>query len=236
MQAQAQAQSKKQKLESESALGSKSALKHIRRADSAPPCEDLTPEDLTPEDLTPKARASEVQRIKDTLEGLEDLVLPYKIADALPRNWVSWQWVPPALIGNLTDVVTIEFLVYFGAQSLFGMPIYVSLKETSHMDDDQLAKALYDATTVAAAMASISCLHNAGDAALLALLDSPSVRLRAAPDPDEMMLHMTAKGIDIGYHGAPEAKFTFQGLGNSDSLAALIIKNAPQNARRAIQL
>ena len=39
---------------------------------------------------------------------------------------------------------------------------------------------------------------------------------------------MTAKGIDIGYHGAPEAKFTFQGLGNSDSLAALIIKNAPK--------
>ena len=205
-----------------------SALKRIRRADSAPPCEDLTPEDLTPE-----ARASQVKRIQDTLEGLEDRALLYKIAGALQR---TWQRVPVALIGNLTDVVTIEFVVYFGAQSFSGMPIYVSLKETRHMHDDQLAKALYDAPTVAAAMASISCLHNAGGAALLALLDTPSVRLRAAPDPDEMMLHMTAKGIDIGYHGAPDAKFTFQGLGNSDSLAALIIKNAPKTARRAIEL
>ena len=212
MQAQAQAQSKKQKLES------KSALKRIPRADSAPPCEDL-------KDLTPEARDSEVNRIKTTLEGLED-ALQYKIADALLRNWVSWQWVPPALIRNLTDVVTIEFVVYFGAQGFSGMPIYVSLKETSRMNDDQLAKALYDATTVAAAMASISCLRNAGDEALLALIDTPSVSLRAAPDPDEMMLHMTAKGIDIGYYDAPDAKFTFQGLGNSDRLAALIIKNA----------
>ena len=85
-------------------------------------------------------------------------------------------------------------------------------------------------------MASIRCLHNAGDEALLALIDTPSVRLRAAPDPDEMMLHMTAKGIDIGYHDAPDAKFTFQGVGNSESLAALIIKNAPKKVRRTIEL
>ena len=216
MQDQAQAQSKE--------LESKSALKRIRRADSPPPCKDLTPE----------ARARQVKRIKDALGSLEDRALLYKIADALPR---SWKWVPVALIGNLTDVVTIDFVVYFGPdQSFSGMPIYVSLKESSHMDEGQLAKALYDATTVAAAMASISCIHNAGDAALLALLDSPAVRLRAAPDPDEMMLHMTAKGIDIGYHGAPDAKFTFQGVGNSDSLAALIIKNAPKKARRTIEV
>ena len=193
--------------------------KRIRRADSAPPCEDLTPEDLTPE-----ARDREVQRLKDTLEDLEDALL-YKITNALP---LSWKWVPPALIRNLTDVVTIEFVVYFGAQSFSGMPIYVSLQETRTMGDESLAKALYDAHTVAEAMARISCLHNAGDEALLALIDTPSVRLRAAPDPDEMMLHMTAKGIDIRYYGAPDAKFTFQGLGNSDSLAALIIKNAPK--------
>ena len=216
MQAQAQLESKK--LE----------RKRIRGADSAPPCADLTPEDLTPE-----ARASEVQRIKDTLEDLEDLAHLYKITDALPR---IWNRVPVALIGNLTDVVTIDFVVYFGAQSFSGMPIYVSLKETRLMDDDQLATALYDAHTVAAAMASISCLRNAGDDALLALIDTPSVRLRAAPDPDEMMLHMTAKGIDIGYHGAPDAKFTFQGLANSDSLAALIIQTAPKKARRAIEV
>jgi hypothetical protein len=215
MQAQAQLESKK--LE----------RKRIRGADSAPPCADLTPEDLTPE-----ARASEVQRIKDTLEDLEDLAHPYKITDALPR---IWHRVPVALIGNLTDVVTIDFVVYFGAQSFSGMPIYVSLKETMNMDDDHLAKALYDAPKVAAAMASISCLHNADDAALLALLDSPSVRLRAAPDPDEMMLHMTAKGIDIGYYDAPDAKFTFQDVGDSESLAALIIKNAPKKARRTIE-
>ena len=212
MQAQAQAQ-----------LESKSALKRIRGADSAPPCEDLTPE----------ARASQVKRIKDTLEDLEDLAHPYKITDALPR---IWNRVPVALIGNLTDVVTIEFVVYLGAQSFSGMPIYVSLQETRHMDDDHLARALYDAPTVAEAMARISCLHNAGDAALLALLDSPSVRLRAAPDPDEMMLHMTAKGIDIGYYGAPDAKFTFQDAGDSESLAALIINNAPKKARRTIEV
>ena len=199
---------------------SKSALKRIRGADSAPPCEDLTPE----------ARASQVKRIKDTLEDLEDLAHLYKITDALPR---IWNRVPVALIGNLTDVVTIDFVVYFGAQSFSGMPIYVSLKETMHMDDDHLARALYDAPTVAEAMARISCLHNAGDAALLALLDSPS--LRAAPDPDEMMLHMTAKGIDIGYYDAPDAKFTFQDVGDSESLAALIIKNAPKKARRTIE-
>ena len=200
---------------------SKSALKRIRGADSAPPCEDLTPE----------ARASQVKRIKDTLEDLEDLAHPYKITDALPR---IWHRVPVALVGNLTDVVTIDFVVYFGAQSFSGMPIYVSLKETMHMDDDHLAKALYDAHKVAAAMASVSCLHNADDAALLALLDSP--RLRAAPDPDEMMLHMTAKGIDIGYYDAPDAKFTFQDVGDSESLAALIIKNAPKKARRTIEV
>ena len=222
MQAQAQPQLESKKLES------KSARKRIRRADSAPPCEDLTPEDLTPE-----ARATQVQRIKDTLEGLQDSALLYKITDALPR--ISHR-VPVDLVGNLTDVVTIEFVVYFGAQSFSGMPIYVSLKDTRLMDDEQLAKALYDAHTVAAAMASISCLRNAGDDALLALIDTPSVRLRAAPDPDEMMLHMTAKGIDIGYYGAPDAKFTFQGLGNSDSLAALIIKNAPKKARTTIEL
>ena len=199
---------------------SKSALKRIRGADSAPPCEDLTPE----------ARASQVKRIKDTLEDLEDLAHLYKITDALPR---IWNRVPVALIGNLTDVVTIDFVVYFGAQSFSGMPIYVSLKETMHMDDDHLARALYDAPTVAEAMARISCLHNAGDAALLALLDSPSVR--AAPDPDEMMLHMTANGIDIGYYDAPDAKFTFQDVGDSESLAALIIKNAPKKARRTIE-
>ena len=135
-------------------------LESIRGADSAPPCEDLTPE----------ARASQVKRIKDTLEDLEDLAHPYKITDALPR---IWHRVPVALIGNLTDVVTIEFVVYLGAQSFPGMPIYVSLKETMHMDDDHLARALYDAPTVAEAMARISCLHNAGDAALLALLDTP---------------------------------------------------------------
>ena len=199
----------------------KSALKRIRGADSAPPCEDLTPEE----------RASQVKRIKDTLEVLEDTALLYKITDALKRTWYR---VPVALIGNLTDVVTIDFVVYFGDQTFSGMPIYVSLKETRLMDHDQLARALYDAHTVAAAMASISCLHNAGAEALLALIDTPSVRLRAAPDPDEMMLHMTAKGIDIGYHGAPDAKFTFQGVGNSDRLAALIIQNAPKKARRAL--
>ena len=50
-----------------------------------------------------------------------------------------------------------------------------------------------------------------------------------------MMLHMTAKGIDIGYYGAPDAKFTFQDVGDSESLAALIIKNAPKKARRTIE-
>lgn len=215
MQAEAQLESNK--------LQGKSALKRIREADSAPPCEDLTRE----------ARAGQVKRIKHTLEDLEDTGLLYKITNALPR---SWKRVPVDLIGNLTDVVTIEFFVYFGDQSFSGMPIYVSLKETMCMDEDRLAKALYDAHTVAAAMASISSLHNAGDEALLALIDSPSARLRAAPDPEEMMLHMKANGIDIGYHGAPRAKFTFQGPGNSESLAALIIKNAPENARRAIEL
>lgn len=210
---QAQAQLERKKLEP----------KRIRGGDSAPPCEDLTPE----------ARDSQVKRIKDTLEDLEGLAHPYKITDALQR---TWHRVPVALNGNLTDVVTIDFVVYFGAQSFSGMPIYVSLKETRHMDDDHLAKALYDALKVATAMASISCLHNAGDEALLALLDSPSVRLRAAPNPDEMMLHMTAKGIDIGYYDAPDAKFTFQDVGNSGSLAALIIKNAPKKARRTIEV
>ena len=215
----------KAKLESNK-LERKSALKRIRGAE-APPCEKLTPE----ADLD--RRAGQVERIKDTIEGLEDSALSYKITDPLPR---TWQRVPVDLIGNLADVVTIEFVLYFGDQSFSGMPIYVSLKETMLMGDDCLAKALYDAHTVAAAMARISCLHNAGHAALLALSDTPSARLRAAPDPDEMMLHMTATGIDIGYHGAPDAKFTFQGACNSESLAAFIIKNAPKKARMTIEL
>jgi hypothetical protein len=180
------------------------------------------------EDLTPDERATQVKRIKDALEDLEDLP-PCKITDALER---TWHRVPVDLRGKLTDVVTMDFTVYFGAQMLSGMPIYVALKETKDMDEERIAKALYDAHKVAVAMASISFLHNVDDEAMLALLDGPS--LRAAPDPDEMMLHMTANGIDIGYYGAPDAKFTF--TGNSKSLAAMIIQNAPQKARRSIEV
>ena len=182
------------------------------------------------EDLTPDERASQVKRIKDALEDLEDLP-PCKITDALER---TWRRVPVDLRGELTDVVTMDFTVYFGAQTLSAMPIYVSLKETKDMDEEHLAKALYDAHKVAVAMASISFLHNVDDEAMLALLDGPSLKIRAAPDPDEMMLHMTANGIDIGYYGAPEAKFTF--TGDSKSLAAMIIQNAPKKARRTIEV
>jgi hypothetical protein len=184
------------------------------------------------EDLTPEVRAAQVNRIKRTLEDLEDLEdLPCKMTDALER---TWRRVPVDLRGNLIDVVTIAFTIYFGVQSFSGIPIYVSLKETKDMDDDQLKKALYDAHKVAVAMASISFLHNVDDEAMLALLDGPSLSIRAAPDPDEMMLHMTANGIEIGYYGAPEAKFTF--TGNSKSLAAMIIQNAPKKARRTIEV
>ena len=179
------------------------------------------------EDLTPDERASQVKRIKHALEDLEDL--PCKITDALER---TWHRVPVDLRGKLTDVVTMDFTVYFGAQVLSAMPIYVSLNETKDMDEEHIAKALYDAHKVAVAMASISFLHNVDDEAMLALLDGPS--LRAAPDPDEMMIHMTANGTDIAYYGAPEAKFTF--TGNSKSLAAMIIQNAPKKARRTIEV
>jgi hypothetical protein len=182
------------------------------------------------EDLTPDERASQVKRIKDALEDLEDLP-PCKITDALER---TWRRVPVDLRGKLTGVVTMDFTIYFGAQSFSGVPIYVSLKEVKDMDEEHLAKALYDAHKVAVAMASISFLHNVDDEAMLALLDGPSLRIRAAPDPDEMMLHMTANGIDIGYYGAPEAKFTF--TGDSKSLAAMIIQNAPKKARRTIEV
>lgn len=180
------------------------------------------------EDLTPDARASQVKRIKHALEDLEDLP-PCKITDALER---TWRRVPVDLRGNLTDVVTMDFTVYFGAQTFSAMPIYVSLKEAKDMDEEHIAKALYDAHKVAVAMASISFLHNVDDEAMLALIDGPS--LRAAPDPEEMMIHMTANGIDIGYYGAPDAKFTF--TGNSKSLAAMIIQNAPKKARRTIEV
>jgi hypothetical protein len=83
-------------------------------------------------------------------------------------------------------------------------------------------------------MASISFLHNVDDEAMRALLDGPSLKIRAAPDPEEMMIHMTANGTDIGYYGAPDAKFTF--TGNSKSLAAMIIQNAPKTARRTIEV
>ena len=181
------------------------------------------------EDLTPEERASEVKRIKDVLEDLEDL--PCKITDALKR---TWHRVPVDLRGKLTDVVTIDFTIYFGAQGFSGVPIYVSLKETKDMDEEHIARALYDAHKVAVAMASISFLHNVDDEAMLALLDGPSLKIRAAPDPEEMMIHMTASGIDIGYYGAPEAKFTF--TGDSKSLAAMIIQNAPKKARRTIEV
>jgi len=166
------------------------------------------------EDLTPEERARQVKRIKDVLEDLEDL--PCKITDALKR---TSHRVPVDLSGKLTDVVTMDFTIYFGAQRFSGVPIYVSLKETKDMDEEHIAKALYDAHKVAVAMASISFLHNVDDEAMLALLDGPSLSIRAAPDPDEMMLHMTANGIDIGYYGAPEAKFTYPGVDNSKSLA-----------------
>ncbi len=182
------------------------------------------------EDLTPEERARQVKRIKDALEDLEDLP-PCKITDALER---TWHRVPVDLRGKLADVVTIDFTIYFGAQSFSGVPIYVSLKETKDMDEEQIAKALYDAHKVAVAMASISFLHNVDGEAMLALLDGPSLRIRAAPDPEEMMIHMTANGTDIGYYGAPEAKFTF--TGNSKSLAAMIIQNAPKKARRTIEV
>lgn len=182
------------------------------------------------EDLTPDERASQVKRIKDALEDLEDLP-PCKITDALER---TWRRVPVDLRGKLTGVVTMDFTIYFGAQSFSGVPIYVSLKETKDMGEEHIAMALYDAHKVAVAMASISFLHNVDDEAMLALLDGPSLRIRAAPDPDEMMLHMTANGIDIGYYGAPEAKFTF--TGDSKSLAAMIIQNAPKKARRTIEV
>jgi hypothetical protein len=153
------------------------------------------------EDLTPDERASQVKRIKAVLADLEDL--PCKITDALNR---TWHRVPVDLSGELTDVVTIDFI----------------------------AKALYDAHKVAVAMASISFLHNVDDEAMRALLDGPSLKIRAAPDPEEMMIHMTANGTDIGYYGAPEAKFTF--TGDSKSLAAMIIQNAPKKARRTIEV
>ena len=183
--------------------------------------------------LTPDERASQVKRITDALKDLEDLP-PCKITDALEER--TWRRVPVDLRGELTDVVTMYLTVYFGAQVLSAMPIYVSLKETKDMDEEHLAKALYDAHKVAVAMASISCLHNVDVEAMLALLDGPSLSIRAGPDPDEMMLHMTANGIDIGYYGAPDAKFTFPGVGDSKSLAAMIIRNAPKKARRTIEV
>jgi hypothetical protein len=181
------------------------------------------------EDLTPEERASEVKRIKRVLADLEDL--PFKITDALKR---PWHRVPVDLSGKLTDVVTIDFTIYFGAQRFSGVPIYVSLKEIKDMDEEHIANALYDAHKVAVAMASISFLHNVDDEALRALLDGPSRSIRAAPDPEEMMIHMTANGTDIGYYAAPEAKFTF--TDNSKSLAAMIIQNAPKKARRTIEV
>jgi hypothetical protein len=181
------------------------------------------------EDLTPEERASEVKRIKAVLADLEDL--PCEITGALKR---TWHRVPVDLSGKLTDVVTIDFTIYFGAQSFSGVPIYVSLKEIKDMDEEHIAKALYDAHKVAVAMASISFLHNVDDEAMRALLDGPSLKIRAAPDPEEMMIHMTANGTDIGYYGAPDAKFTF--TGNSKSLAAMIIQNAPKTARRTIEV
>jgi hypothetical protein len=176
------------------------------------------------EDLTPEERARQVKRIKDALK-IQDLQCT--ITNALKRTCR----VPVDLSGKLTDVVTIDFTIYFGAQRFSGVPIYVSLKETKDMGEEHIAKALCDAHKVAVAMASISFLHNVDDEAMVALIDGPSLSIRAGPDPDEMMIHMTANGTDIAYYGAPDAKFTYPGVDNSKSLAAMIIQNAPQKAR-----
>lgn len=177
----------------------------------------------------------EVARIKAALEDMEyDGFHTYNIACALDVSHKA----PKSLARELSSTVAISF-------DYDPAPVFISLAYASKLDDDGLCAALAQAALAASALNSVSKLFEV--AGLTAkLLEPAGVRptalelVRAAPNPNDVILHITTGGLEVDYvHWGAEdpesepAKFLVPTANchDPDDLAVLIVQRAPRTPR-----
>jgi len=186
-----------------------------------------SPDSKRPRITSPDFTTQELARIKRILNDLEDIV-NYKI---YPDSMNTLQAKPEALLRELSYVARISF----GHEDphFVRAPVFLPLKYTAQLDDDDLTKVLLQANRAALALRAIGSLHSV--APLIAQLAPHALNLAAPPEHD-VILHMSARGLEVEYASQSGTVFVVPSAELEDhvTLAARIVQEAQRRNQASI--
>ena len=182
---------------------------------------------ITTPDFTTQDTLEQIARIKRILDDLEDIV-NYK---TYPDSMNTLQPKPEALLRELSSVARI----LFGHEDphFVGAQVFLSLKYTKQLDDDDLTEVLLQANRAALALRAIGSLHSV--APLIAQLAPNALNLAAPPEHD-VILHMSARGLEVEYASQSGTVFVLPSAELEDhvTLAARIVQEAQRRNQASI--
>ena len=163
----------------------------------------------------------ELRRIKDILEAQLDEVVPaYKI---WPDSTHTLHFTPPGLAGDLSNVARVAF--GYNDQNFVRAPVYLPLAYTAQLTEDELTDVLHQANCAADALSRVASLYSVRG--LIAELFPAALPALAAPPEHDVVLHMSARGLEVDYASQPGAAFVVHRPDDPEKLAASIVRNAP---------
>ena len=170
---------------------------------------------ITGPDFTRK----ELARIGSILDDDENIV-HYKI---WPDSMNTLHFKPRALLGELSNVARLAF--GYNDPHFVRAPVFLPLQYTAQLTDSDLTKVLLQANCAALALRDIESLHSVS--ALIATLAPHALNLAAPPEHD-VILHMSARGLEVEYASQSGAGFVVPSAELEDhvTLAARIVQEA----------
>lgn len=163
----------------------------------------------------------ELRRITSILDDQLDEVVPaYRI---WPDSMNTLHFTPPSLAGDLSNVARLAF--GYNDHNFVRAPVYLPLAYTAQLDDDNLTLVLQHANCAAEALSRVAELYSVR--AVVAELAPAALQALAAPPEHDVILHMSARGLEVDYASQPDAAFVVHRPDDPPKLAASIVRNAP---------
>ena len=117
--------------------------------------------------------------------------------------------------------------VAFGYQdpNFVRAPVFLPLAYTAQLTENELTDVLHQANCAADALSRVASLYSVRG--LIAELAPAALPALAAPPEHDVVLHMSARGLEVDYASQPDAAFVVHRPDDPEKLAASIVRNAP---------
>ena len=160
----------------------------------------------------------ELRRIESILDD-DDCFPPYKI---WPDSMHTLHFKPPSL-ADLSNVARLAF--DHNDPNFVRAPVFLPLAYSAQLDENDLTDVLHQANCAAEALSRVASLYTVRG--LIAQLVPGALAALAAPPEHDIVLHMSARGLEVDYASQSGAAFFVHRPDDPEKLAASIVRNAP---------